>query len=300
MLLIKKEFISTNKTSIIVSQRLKVFSLFFLIHFLFFNIITVGECSSTEKQHKPESSLNTNIDFSVITPRNLPFPGKRMKYSNRSIILPDNTIIPTVVSYTDYRDPLIKFNRIMFSFNNIVYRVVLIPLSNAYIWITPNPLETGINNFFYNIKTPIYAVNHLLQFKPKPLGRTLLRFGINTTIGLLGFFDPAQKWFHINKDETYFENTLSQYGLGYGIYIVLPIIGPSDIRNSLSMLADNYLNPIPYLLDYPESFIVQTFDYFQDFAPKANQYSTLYQKSQEPYIFFRNLYLQGIERDAAE
>ena len=205
---------------------------------------------------------------------------------------------PTVVSYSDYRDPLIRINRGIFKFNDVTYRCLLIPLSKGYTRFVPDPVERCIGNFFFNIKTPIYAVNHLLQGKPKPMTRTLLRFGINTTMGLLGFFDPAKSKFKIKREETYFENTLAHYSVDYGIYLVIPILGPSDLRRGAGTIADSFLNPVTYLTKFPWSTAIQGFDSFQNFAPVAKRYTLLRRKSEDPYIFFRNLYLQGVQRDA--
>jgi phospholipid-binding lipoprotein MlaA len=207
-------------------------------------------------------------------------------------------IEPTVVSYPHYRDPLIWVNRGIFAFNDITYRFLLIPLSKGYVWVVPDPARQSVSNFFYNIKTPIYAVNHLLQLKPEPMGRDLLRFVINTTVGLAGLFDPARAWFDLKMEETHFDDTLAQYGAGYGIYLVIPIFGPSDLRNGASLVVDYFLNPIIYLTDNPERSAIQGLDFFQEYAPGAERYETLRSKSEDPYIFFRNLYLQGVQRNA--
>lgn len=226
----------------------------------------------------------------------LPFPGypKKSPVVTRFSDEPE----PTVVSYTEYRDPLIRVNRVIFKFNDVTYHYLLIPLTKGYRKLVPDPIERGIRNFFYNIKTPVYAVNHLLQGKPKPFGRTLLRFGINTTIGLLGFFDPAKSKFNIKKEETHFENTLAHYGVDYGIYLVIPIMGPADIRRGVGSFVDGFLNPIPYFVEFPWSFAIAGFDNFQNFAPVAKRYDKLRRKPDDPYIYFRNLYLQGVQRDA--
>jgi phospholipid-binding lipoprotein MlaA len=224
----------------------------------------------------------------------LPFPGYQRKSP-----YPDDSEIPViVVSYSNYRDPLIHVNRAIFKFNDVTYRYLLIPMANGYRRITPDSVEKCIGNFFHNIKTPIYAVNHLLQGKPKPMGRTLLRFGYNSTIGLLGFFDPAKSKFHIKREETHFENTLARYKVGYGFYLVIPILGPSDLRRGAGSIVDGFLNPIPYFVEFPWSLAIQGFDSFQFFAPNAKRYTLLRRKSEDPYIFFRNLYLQGVQRDA--
>jgi len=233
---------------------------------------------------------NRSADAATAAPSagNLPFPASRRA--------PE--IEPTVVSYPEYRDPLIWLNRGIFAFNDFTYRYLLIPLSKGYMRVIPKPVQRSVGNFFYNIKMPVYAVNHLLQLEPKPLGRNLLRFGINSTVGLLGLFDPAKDWWNLERAETDFEATLSRYGAGYGIYLVLPLFGPSDLRNTSSLVADHYLDPVTFLTENPERSAIQGYDFFQGYAPGAERYETLRLKSDDPYIFFRNLYLQGVQRDA--
>jgi len=212
-------------------------------------------------------------------------------------VIEPTVIEPTVVSYPEYRDPLIWMNRGIFAFNDVTYRFLLIPLGKGYTKVVPVPVRDSVGNFFDNIKMPVNAVNHLLQLEPVPLGKDLLRFVINSTVGLAGLFDPADAWWDIEADPTGFDDTLAKYGAGYGFYLVLPILGPSDLRNTTSLVADHFLNPIIYLLENPERSGVQGFDAFQDYAPGAERYETLREKSEDPYIFFRNLYLQGVQRD---
>lgn len=204
----------------------------------------------------------------------------------------------TVVSYDDYSDPLIGMNRAIFAFNDVTYRYALIPASKGYLYVMPEPARLGVGNFFYNLKSPIYIVNNLLQAKPKDAGVNLMRFGINTTVGILGLFDPAKHWFELEKADTTLGDTLAQYGAGYGVYLVVPFLGPSDLRTGTSTLIEGYLHPIRYLLeDDRERLLVQGFDYFQEFAPSAEDYENLREESDDPYIFFRNMYLQGLQRD---
>lgn len=230
----------------------------------------------------------------------LPFPASRRETA-APVPAPERLVPglePTVVSYPDYRDPLIRVNRAVFAFNDVTYRYLLIPLGKGYMRVIPDPVHRSVGNFFYNIKMPIYAVNHLLQLEPKPMGRNLLRFGINTTVGLLGLFDPARDWWGIEREETNFDETLAGYGAGYGLYLVLPIFGPSDLRKSASLVVDHFLNPIIYLTENPERSVIQGYDFFQEYAPEAERYETLRRRTEDPYTFFRNLYLQGVQRDA--
>lgn len=207
---------------------------------------------------------------------------------------------PTVVSYPNYEDPLIGFNRAVFTVNDVAYRYALIPIAKGYNWLLPEVVRTGVGNVFHNIKMPIRSVNYLLQLKPKDAGVDVLRFVINSTVGLLGIFDPAEAWLDLKRSDNGFENTLSRYGSGYGAYIVLPFFGPSDLRNGGGRILDYALNPIPYLTNEPDTTIIMASDALQEFAPTAEKYERLRTRSDDPYLFFRNLYLQGVQRDAAQ
>ncbi|MBB3047801.1 phospholipid-binding lipoprotein MlaA [Litorivivens lipolytica] len=205
---------------------------------------------------------------------------------------------PTVVAYEDYHDPLQGMNRAIFAFNDVVYRYAMIPVAKGYNWLLPNPVRSSIGNAFHNIKMPIRSINYLVQLKPKAAGVDLLRFAVNSTVGLLGLFDPAEHWFNLKRTDNGFENTLSHYGSGYGTYLVLPIVGPSDLRNGSALIADFLLNPIPHLTRQPDTTYIMTFDQLQSFSGRAEQYEKLRSESDDPYLFFRNLYLQGVQRDA--
>ncbi len=209
------------------------------------------------------------------------------------------SVSPNVVSYENYRDPLMPFNRAMFRFNDVVGRFVLIPLGKGYARVIPPVLERRVDSFFDNVATPIYAVNELLQLDLEPAGTNLLRFGINTTVGLLGLFDPAKAWFGLERSPADFAATLAHYDVGYGAYIVLPFFGPSDLRNAAGRGVDYLLNPVPYVLDNPDGFILLSYGWFHDFAFGAEDFETLLEETDDPYIFLRNLHLQRIQRDAA-
>ncbi len=207
-------------------------------------------------------------------------------------------IEPTVVEYTDYNDPLIGFNRAVFAFNDVTYRYVLIPASKGYIAVVPPPARRSIDNFFYNLKTPIYLVGNLLQLDFGAAGDNLVRFGMNTTTGVLGLFDTADAWLGVERAEAHLEDALISYGAGYGMYVVIPFLGPSDLRNAPSELVDMVLDPVFHLTENPERLMIQSFDYLQESAAGADRYNTLREKSEDPYIYFRNMYLQGVQRDA--
>jgi phospholipid-binding lipoprotein MlaA len=236
------------------------------------------------------------------TPAPAPAPAEPVVVPNADDSAAGNNAIrvdPNVVSYDDYRDPLMPLNRFVFRFNDFVGRYALVPLGKGYARFVPEPVDRRIDNFFYNAASPIYAVNHLLQAKPGLSGRNLARFGINTTIGLLGIFDPAAAWFGLERAESDFAETLAHFGAGYGTYLVLPFFGPSDARNATARVVDYFLHPIPWVLDNPESSVVLGYGFFHEFAQSAEDYEKLMKQSDDPYIFMRNLHLQTIQRDAA-
>lgn len=209
------------------------------------------------------------------------------------------TVDPNVVSYDDYRDPLEPVNRAVFGFNGVVTRYLLLPAGRAYAELVPDVVDRRVDGFFKNAAEPISVVNNLFQGELRDSGTSLARFGINTTVGLLGLFDPALDWFGIERKQTDFAATLANYDVGYGVYLVLPFFGPSDSRNAAARGVDYFLHPIPYLLDDWESFALLSFGFFEEFAQNAEEYARLVEQSEDPYTFLRNLHLQSVQRDAA-
>lgn len=207
---------------------------------------------------------------------------------------------PTVVSYTQYSDPLQVINRPIFTFNHYTYRYLLSPISRGYQKVVPEPVDAGLANFFHNLREPLYFLNNLFQWRPADSGKSVLRLGINSTIGLLGFFDPAKTWWGIEREETNFADTLARYGVGYGAYLVVPILGPSDLRDGSSMTFEYFTHPLRYIAEEREATVLLAADGFRERVPELSRYIDVVAESQDPYLFVRNLYLQGIQRDAEQ
>ena len=209
------------------------------------------------------------------------------------------TLKPTVVGYpeAEFSDPLEWLNRPIFTFNDVLYRYALIPLGRGYQTVVPSPVRTVVSNFFGNLREPISALNQLFQLEGREMGGSLARFAINTTIGVLGLFDPATSWFELERRTAHINDTLAHYGVGYGAYLVLPILGPTDLRNGFSTLTEGSVHPIRYLTDDPETLYIQGYEVFHTFAPTGERYQLLRKDKEDPYRFFRNLYLQGVLRD---
>lgn len=204
---------------------------------------------------------------------------------------------PLVVSYEDYNDPLEPVNRVIFRFNDYLYRYALIPAAKGYMKAVPDPVRQSVGNAYNNIREPLNSINHLLQGKPAPAGKTLLRFLTNSTVGILGLFDPATSWLGLEAEPSRLGDTLGSYGLGYGFYLVLPFIGTTDARNGIGSMVESSVHPVRYLVDDTEATVILVFGNFQRFAPRADAYLELYGESDDPYLMFRNQYLQGVLRD---
>jgi phospholipid-binding lipoprotein MlaA len=209
-------------------------------------------------------------------------------------------LAPTVVSYAPetFSDPFESFNRPMFAFNDFMFRNILIPVGHGYQNLVPKPVRGGVTNFFSNIREPLNALNHVLQGNGSDTGVSVGRFLINSTIGLLGLFDPADAWFAIKEQKATLNQTLASYDMGYGSFLVLPFLGQTDTRNGFSTLVEGVIHPLNSVADAPQSLYIQAYGSFHEFAPQADSYEILQQQSDDPYLFFRNLYLQSVLRDA--
>lgn len=137
-------------------------------------------------------------------------------------------------------DPLEGLNRRVYRFNALADRYVLLPVVQVYRKVTPGFARTGVQNFFSNLGEINTFANSVLQAKPKSSAVTLSRFAINSTIGLAGLFDPASA-IGLEQYNEDFGQTLGYYGVGAGPYLVLPFFGPSSLRDTAGLAADQGL-----------------------------------------------------------
>ena len=134
-----------------------------------------------------------------------------------------------------------KTSRAIFKFNMALDNIILEPIAKGYNKL-PNPVKTGTNNFTSNIGTLLSIPNNVLQGNVKQLGHSVGSFTINSTVGILGFLNPAEKLgLKPNKEDV--GQTLGSYGIGTGCYFVLPIFGPTTVRDSVGLIADTFIDP---------------------------------------------------------
>ena len=146
-------------------------------------------------------------------------------------------------------DPLEGFNRAMFSVNDFLDRWLMIPIAKTYRFIMPETLRHMGRNFFENLNEPVVAINDVLQGDFSRAGTSLGRLAINSTIGILGFFEVAER-VDLKEHNADFGQTLHSYGAGSGPFLMLPLFGPSTVRDAVGTGVDSFLNPLTYLLDW--------------------------------------------------
>lgn len=191
------------------------------------------------------------------------------------------------------RDPFEKFNRAMFSFNDTVDRYALEPVARGYRAITPRLFRDGVGNVLHNLRAPVTFANDVLQVEPARAGATVARFGINTTIGVAGIFDVASTM-GLEKHTEDFGQTLGRWGVAPGPYLVLPLLGPSTVRDAAGAPVDVALNPINYAeFDGDDAFRVTrtVVGVISARESALDAVQSVRETSIDPYVSIRTTYL---------
>ena len=208
-------------------------------------------------------------------------------------------------------DPLSGYNTVMTEFNDGFYVYVLDPVARGYEWVVPDLAQRGVKNFFHNLLFPIRFVNNALQLKPINAGEELFRFIINSTVGIFGLWDPAKEWFDLEAHEEDFGQTLGYYGVGGGFHIVLPFLGPSNLRDMFSLYPDMQMDPVYYVENRPYNLPKKEGEYLgmsrqavqqtnllilktvNQESLRIGQYENLKKDAIELYPFLRDVYEQN-------
>jgi phospholipid-binding lipoprotein MlaA len=190
-------------------------------------------------------------------------------------------------------DPLEGWNRAVFRFNDALLEHAARPAYRGYEYVTPDFMRAGIKNFFHNAAAPARFANNLLQGRGRAAGVEMSRFVLNTTAGLGGLFDVAKRHEPIVpvEDED-MGQTFGVWGVGEGFYIVWPLIGPSTARDSLGMVGDYFLDPVPYLYPWELDLGLRVVSVFNDLDEVLDLYDTLRGSAVEPYTSVRDAYVQ--------
>jgi len=225
-------------------------------------------------------------------------PLKRQKFSNLlkgALLIVVMLSAPGAALAEPTPDPLQPFNRAMFTFNDAVDRVFFRPLAVGYRAVLPQPVRNGVNNFFNNLRAPTTLLNDILQGKPKRAQETINRFLVNSTIGLLGFVDIATRLGFPEHQEDYGQ-TLAVWGIPAGPYIVLPLLGPSTLRDAVGKVPEFYIADPLWEPDDTAVTIARFSVRAVDIRSRLLDLDRVIKMQVDPYLFFRETYLQNRQR----
>ena len=197
----------------------------------------------------------------------------------------------------DPRDPIEPFNRGVYRFNDALDTAVLKPVATAYRDVTPELIRRGVGNFFANLEDIWSFVNNALQFKGQAAGDSLARFGINTFIGMGGIFDVASD-LSIEKHARDFGQTLGYWGVAPGPYLVLPLLGPSSVRDAVALPVDMAGDLVSQASHVPTRNSAKVIRIIDNRSELLRASDMLDQIALDKYVFVRDAYLQR-RRNAA-
>jgi len=189
----------------------------------------------------------------------------------------------------DPRDPWERVNRTTYKFNDALDRAVLKPAAVGYTRVLPQPVRTGVNNFFTNLGYPVVIVNDLLQWQIRPFFSDIGRLLLNTTLGLGGFLDPATPA-GLEKNDRDLGQTFGKWGIPAGPYLMVPLLGPYTVRDGAGAVGDDWANPRHYISFWTATglYVVSEVDTRSRLLPAEGAIRSAY----DPYAFIRNAYLQ--------
>jgi len=194
-------------------------------------------------------------------------------------------------------DPLYGFNKAMYHVNDKLYFWVLKPTATVWKTVTPEMLRIGIKNFFYNLRFPIRFVNCLLQGKGKRAEAEFNRFLINTIIGVGGIGNPARSYPQHDPPQEDLGQTFAAWGIDNGFYHVVPLIGPTTLRDGLGMVGDLLLDPTFWLgLEVDNLWVtmgIYTGETINSTTFRIGDYEAVKQAAVDPYVAIRNGYIQN-------
>jgi len=197
-------------------------------------------------------------------------------------------------------DPLKAYNVQMTNFNDFVYMNVLGPVAKGYRYVITKHIREGVSNMFYNLQFPVRFINNILQLKFKNAFEETARFTINSTYGLVGFVDLATSEGGLKKHDEDFGQTLGFYGASDDLHIVLPFLGPSNLRDTIGFVVDGFANPLAYAQkeqwdgfeDDNTYLYLSVYNTINEYSLHVNEYESVRKDALDLYIVLKNIYEQ--------
>ncbi len=253
--------------------------------------ILMTSCSSVKRQSTTSAAAS---DGGMAPGRGEMAAGKSAKNPSSGVFVEGSDEYAT----GDVRDPLEGMNRATFWFNDKLYTVFFRPVSKGYEKALPRFVRKGIDNVFDNVRYPQRFVNCLLQGKFKRAGKETEKLLVNTVLGLGGILrtsDRIESLKDIPAEDT--GQTLGAWGIGHGMYVVLPVFGPSSVREGFGLAGDYALNPVNWGAawsgNHDWTMAVQGAHTIRALPDQISQYDAATQDALDPYISVRSAYIQN-------
>ena len=207
----------------------------------------------------------------------------------------------------EVHDPWQNWNQKVFKFNHKVYTYVFKPFSKGYDFLIPKKVQAGINNVFTNVRMPVRFFNNVFQGKFKRAGKEVGRFVINSSAGIGGLFNPAEAAFGLETYNEDFGQTLAHHGWSDGPYIVWPLIGPSNRRDTVGTLIDTAFSPLFWfgvldvVVEEDPLFAINTVQRINNYSYNIrDDYDSLVDSAIDPYIALQHAYVNNRNKNIKE
>jgi len=198
-------------------------------------------------------------------------------------------------------DPLEPFNREMYTFNDVLYFLVLKPTAQGYKAVVPWELRTGIQNVFHNIRFPVRFINSLLQAKWSKAGNEFSQFFLNSTVGFLGIADVGSHYPSLKTSPEDTGQTFAVWGAGEGFFLTLPFFGPSTLRDGVGKVGDTLMDPLFWLIDDRYVAIgLRAGEVVNATSFRIGDYEAIKAAALDPYVAIRNGFIQNRNKLIAE
>ena len=211
--------------------------------------------------------------------------------AQKTLIFPLLLSISGSIFAQDEQDPYESFNRRVFAFNEFLDRYLVKPVAKGYDWITPKPVDDSVTRFFSNLGDLGVGLNNALQGKFSEAGSDVVRFTLNTTLGVAGIFDVATPM-GLLKHEEDFGQTLAIWGANQGPYLVLPLLGPATARSAFGKIPDYFTHPVTYIDDETVRYGLTGLELIDKRSDLMEYEDSV---SGDKYLFIRDVYLQRRE-----
>ena len=189
-------------------------------------------------------------------------------------------------------DPLYPVNYVLYSFNDVLYTYALRPVALGYRAVMPEPARNGIRNFFHNLLFPVRFVNNVLQGKADKAGKEVGIFLVNSTAGILGFNRFAQEQMDMHTQDEDLGQTFGAWTIGEGFYLYLPLLGPTTLRDAVGRVGDYFITPVNYVSPWELEWGLSITDTTNSLSLRVDDIDALKKASVDPYVAFRNAYIQ--------